>query len=109
MRKIWHIPFLAALVMIAFTACQKEVSGDGILPPEQENPLLGTWKLITNDIKTKATQHLSDDIGTITNIATLDYITVNNKGSVTFEKDRILSKQISFDVADTVRSEIYVN
>lgn len=109
MRKIWFIPFLTVVVAVLFASCQKEVSGDGILPSPDDNPLLGTWKLVNNDVNSEVSQELSDDIGTISNISSLDYITINNKGSLTFEKDKILAKQISFDVADTIKSEIYVN
>ena len=109
MRKIWFIPFLVIVAAVLFISCQKEVSGEGILPSPDDSPLLGTWKLVNNDINAEVSQELSDDIGTISNISTLDYLTINNKGSLTFESDKILSKQISFDIADTIKSEIYVN
>lgn len=109
MRKILVPALLIFSAFTLFTSCQKEVSGEGILPEESENPLLGTWKLIDNDVKTELTQELSDDIGTITNVATLDYVTTNNKGSLTFEEERVLSKQLSFDIVGNIKSDIYVN
>ncbi len=96
----------AALI---FSSCQKEVSGDGILPDPSDNPLLGTWKLVDNNVQSSANRELTDNIGTISNSSTLDYITTNNRGSITFEEDRMLSKQLSFDITGTVNTEIYVD
>lgn len=109
MRNKWIALFILALVMAVFSSCQKEISGEGILPDPSDNPLLGTWKLIDNNVQSSVSQELTDDIGTISNISTFDYITTNNKGSLTFELDKMLGKQLSFDVAGTINSEIYVN
>jgi hypothetical protein len=109
MRKTWIISFAILLAVFSFSSCQKEVSGDGILPPPVENPLLGNWKLIDNDVKAEFTQEVIRDIGTLTNISTLDYITMNNDGTLTFEQDKILAKQLSFSFEDTIKSQLYVD
>lgn len=104
--------FLATALILtglfAFSSCQKEVNLPKEKPENLDAALVGNWKFIESHITSQVIDEVSSGgFGKIKSVSNADYSTINNKGSLTIEETKILSKQIGYDVATVVKADFY--
>lgn len=98
--------FIAAFVI----SCQKETSIDlSSGSSGGANALLGNWKFagFTAAIKVEATE--TDGIDIAKTVNTANYISTNNKGTVTFAEANFTGTNLSYDLNTTLYVKIYLN
>jgi hypothetical protein len=100
------LSLLSILTLFLFS-CQKESSNN---EQKSENELTGTWNLLHLDMEGENSIEVSsDDLGSIKNIVFMDYLTTNNKGSITFEESKLASNNLSYDVTGTFSVKQYMD
>ncbi|WP_343744957.1 hypothetical protein [Chitinophaga sp.] len=109
--------FLLAAAALILASCSKgPMAGpdpDPAVNPPGNNPsnkLTGTWKFAGMELKGQSVTSASDMEGnTLRGITDFDYISIENKGTVTFDERMMTSKDISYMVDTKVKGSTYVN
>ena len=97
---------LLAILSLFLFSCKKETSND----QKTENELTGTWNLLYFVMEGQNSIELSsEDLGSIHNIVYMDYLSTNNKGSITFEENKIKSNELSYDITGTINLKEYID
>lgn len=108
---------LLASAVFLFASCAKdEMAGpdpDPTVTPPGTNPsnkLMGTWKFAGIELKGQSiTSYTDQDGGTFKGLLDIDYISTENKGTVTFDERMMTSKDMSYRIETNVKSFTYVN
>ncbi len=93
-------------VSLTFFSCQKDVSDN---PSSGQVDILGNWKFISMDVKTKSIAEANDGSESLKTVTTTDYITANNTGSITIDASKMSSSNLSYYINTTGSSYIYEN
>lgn len=112
--------FLAACAALLFASCTKGpmagpdpdpiVTPPGTNPNPSDNKLMGTWKFAGVELKGQSVTSATDMEGnTLKGITNTDYISIENKGTVTFDERMMVSKDISYTIDTKVQSVTYIN
>ncbi|SKA34094.1 hypothetical protein SAMN04488128_103950 [Chitinophaga eiseniae] len=112
--------FLAACAALLFASCTKgpmagpdpdpTVTPPGTNPGPSGNKLTGTWKFAGVELKGQSVTSATDMEGnTLKGVTNTDYISIENKGTVTFDERMMISKEISYTIDTKVNSATYIN
>lgn len=112
--------FLLAAVAVLFASCTKgpmagpdpdpTVTPPGTNPNPSSNKLMGTWKFAGVELKGQSVTSATDMEGnTLKGITNTDYISIENKGTVTFDERMMVSKDISYTIDTKVKNATYIN
>ena len=83
--------FAVATISIFLFSCQKEGSNNEL----PQNDLKGAWNLLYIDVEGESsTEITSEDLGSLKAVAVMDYITTNNKGTLTFNDSKVVSNNL---------------
>lgn len=123
MRKMKNAGLLLAVAVITFfTSCQKEVSFDET-PPDpggnggggngggggNANALAGTYKFVGMYASTKATTVFNDAGMELKAVATSNYSSQNNVGTMVFTASQSTSTGIGYDIDGIVNLAMYID
>lgn len=95
---------LAAVTTLC--SCQKEVSGD-VVSGSDKNPLIGTWKLVSDHITGSSQVDINDGTEDVKTITLSDYTTLSNQGTVTFSDSIISVNGVGYEISTTARAYTY--
>ena len=107
---------LMAVLITAFTSCQKEVSFDDRDP---DNPgggtttdagtIIGEYDFVGMTASTVSTGIFTESGQTIKNVTTSYYITKNNTGTLKFTATDLSTTNIAYDIDTTAKVVTYIN
>ncbi len=98
--------FSLTILCLFLFSCKKESSEDGGSTGKE---LLGTWNLLNLDFEGEASNKIiSEDLGSFTNAILMDYVSTNNKGTVTFEENKMISNELAYDLNGTVTFKFFL-
>ena len=112
MRNLKYSLFLALLSAFILTSCQKEISMEqftGSGGGGSNANLIGNWKFINLDAKTKSTVEVNDGVDVLKTISLTDYITTDNGGSLKIDASKITSTDLTYTINTTVKGSVYEN
>lgn len=99
--------FLSITVILSLFlfSCQKE---DSILEEKPETELKGDWKFMqfTMDGVT-STESVDENLGDMKIEIVMNYLSKNNKGTISFSNGKMSSNQLSYDVTGLVTLKTY--
>ncbi|QJB30016.1 hypothetical protein HF324_01005 [Chitinophaga oryzae] len=112
--------FLAVSAALLFASCTKgpmagpdpdpTVNPPGTNPNPSGNKLVGTWKFAGVELKGQSVTAATDLEGnTLKGITNTDYISIENKGTVTFDERMMVSKDVSYTIDSKVKNATYIN
>ncbi len=104
--------YIAIAFLGIFTiACQKELSIDSLTGSGggSANSVIGKWKFINIDAKTESIVEATDGIDIEKSISFSNYVSTNNKGTITFDATKMNSSGLGYDVNTTVKAYLYLN
>lgn len=93
---------LSAVVMsVLFVSCKKENSN----PSNAE--INGTWNFASMETDGSVSQEYTDEFGTTKTINTYDFVSEDNKGTITFDGSKIVSSNLSYSVDYVLTAKTY--
>ncbi|MFM9908632.1 MAG: hypothetical protein ACKVOW_04760 [Chitinophagaceae bacterium] len=104
--------YIAIAFLGIFTiACQKELSIDSLTGSGggSANSVIGKWKFINIDAKTESIVEATDGIDIEKSISFSNYVSTNNKGTITIDATTMNTLGLGYDVNTTVKVYLYLN
>ena len=103
------LAFLLFLLATALVSCQKEAD----LNPSSGNNasnILGNWNFVSLNGKVSQREELSDPLlGSIKTVATIDYLTTANTGTLKVEPSKMTMTGLGYHVQTDVKMYLYEN
>jgi hypothetical protein len=96
---------LAVILSLFLFSCKKES-----LNNEQPSELKGEWKLMQIEADGKTSSIVSSDLlGTMTGEVLMDYVTINNKGSMSFDNGTMKTINVQYDVTGSITMKQFID
>jgi len=95
------LAFTTMMMSVFFMSCKKESS------QPSNGDIIGTWNFASMEADGTVSQEYTDGFGTTKTINTYDFVTEDNKGTVTFDGSTITSSNLSYSVDYVVSAKTY--
>jgi hypothetical protein len=94
--------------VIAFTACQKELKFDDGLANTDSSSVVGAWKFISMQTDMNLTLEGEQNGVPMSVVATSNYTTINNGGTITFDNNQMIAAGLTYSVDAIAKATVYV-
>lgn len=100
-----YLPVIAAASIFLFS-CKK----DSTVSEQPQSNLNGNWNLLSIEVNGEtSTKITTEEFGSMTSVATMDYLTTNNKGILAFTQSTVKSINLVYDVTGTFGMKQYMD
>ena len=96
---------LVSVVALFLFSCKKDSSDNN----QTTGELKGTWNLEKLDADITTSTELSSAEASVKGVFLTDYLSTNNKGTVTFDDTHITSKDLSYDLTGNLNMKYYLD
>jgi hypothetical protein len=96
---------LVSVVALFLFSCKKDSSDNN----QSTGELKGTWNLENLDFNAMTSTELADSETSVKGVFLTDYISANNKGTISFDDTHITSKDLSYDLAGNLNMKYYLD
>lgn len=97
------LPLLLAASVTLFS-CKKESKNEG-----QANQLSGTWNYVSATMSGTTSTELSSDGMSVKAVIVTNYVTKENKGTISFENNKMIAHDLSYVTDGTMNSKQYMD
>lgn len=99
MKMVSRLLFFCVCIIAFASSCQKELTLNDSLPVTKATAMYGNWKFVNMEVSTVAGSLTEDQFMKMETEMTSNYVTTNNKGSMTIEPGIMRSSNISYDIS----------